>query len=122
MPETVINRPMHIHPHLRLYVGRQQYAVPAEIGIKPSMWRDHHLDKYIGDMGAAPIHTHDSSGILHVESSVTRRFTFGEFLDIWGIGGALKNYDVNVSSNGQRVPDYRNLALKDGQDIVLTVN
>jgi hypothetical protein len=33
----------------------------------------------------APLHTHDSSGIVHVQYSINRDYTLGEFLDIWGL-------------------------------------
>jgi hypothetical protein len=32
--------------------------------------------------GMAPLHTHDSSGIIHVESVVDRNYTLDEFLDM----------------------------------------
>ncbi len=110
---------MHIHPHLTLYVSGHKVAVPAQIGIDPALYRDHHLDKYIGDMGAAPIHTHDSSGILHVESSVTRKYTLGEFLKIWGVD--LSGHKVSVTADGHAVAAYKRLVLKDGEDIVMKV-
>ena len=37
-----------------------------------------------GMSGMAPLHTHDTSGIIHVESSVKRNYTLGEFLNTWG--------------------------------------
>jgi hypothetical protein len=32
----------------------------------------------------SPLHTHDTSGIIHVESPTVRSFTLGEFVDLWG--------------------------------------
>jgi len=32
--------------------------------------------------GMAPLHTHDRSGIIHVESVVDRNYTLDEFLDM----------------------------------------
>ena len=33
----------------------------------------------------APLHTHDSSGIIHVESAVSRAYTLGDFFGVWGV-------------------------------------
>jgi hypothetical protein len=30
------------------------------------------------------IHTHDGTGVIHVESPVRRTYTLGEFFDVWG--------------------------------------
>lgn len=32
----------------------------------------------------SPLHTHDTSGTIHVESNSYRTYTLGQFLDIWG--------------------------------------
>src|SRR5581483_12030445 len=31
------------------------------------------------------LHTHEPDGIIHVESPVNRKFTLGEFFDVWGL-------------------------------------
>jgi hypothetical protein len=51
--------------------------------------------------GIAPLHTHDSSGIIHVESVVDRNYTLDEFLDIWGID--LSDKAIQISANGKPV-------------------
>ena len=58
-------------------------TIPKCIGINSSLYNDHSLDKY-GMQEMAPLHTHDASGIIHVESSVKRNYTLGEFLNTWG--------------------------------------
>ena len=60
----------HNHAHLDIYMNGQPYTVPSQIGIVPGnciYW----------------LHTHDDSGIIHIESPVTRNFTLGQFFDIW---------------------------------------
>jgi hypothetical protein len=49
------------------------------------------VSPYIGIPGApaAPrcyywLHTHDASGIIHVESPAQRVFTLGQLFDVWG--------------------------------------
>lgn len=112
------NSPMHIHPHLEIIKKGKEQRVPSQIGIAPSKWKDHEFDSFIGDMGAAPIHTHDASGVLHVESSVTMNYTLGDFYKIWG-----KSLPANatVTADGQRVSNPKNLVLQDGQDIKVVI-
>jgi len=74
----------HIHPVLRITINGQNVAIPANIGIDPSLWKDHSLDSYGMMAGMAPLHTHDASGTIHVESTTTRDYTVGEFFGIWG--------------------------------------
>jgi hypothetical protein len=37
---------MHIHPQLSLLVNSTSINVPAQIGIDPSLWKDHSLDEF----------------------------------------------------------------------------
>lgn len=73
---------MHIHPHLTITMDNKPFPVTEQIGIDQPLWNNHTLDKYgmqemamtEGPMpGMAPLHTHDSSGTIHVESSVNRK-------------------------------------------------
>ena len=60
----------HNHAHLDIFIDGQPYTVPSQVGIVPGKciyW----------------LHTHDDSGIIHIESPVTRNFTLGQFFDIW---------------------------------------
>ena len=61
---------LHIHQHLDVYVDGSHVVVPADIGIGG---------------GFAPLHTHDTSGIIHVEAETQGPFSVGEFFDIWGV-------------------------------------
>ena len=63
---------VHIHQHLDLYVDGHKVLVPAGVGIDPAV-------------GYAPLHTHDPSGVLHVESPTVRPYTLGEFFAVWGV-------------------------------------
>jgi hypothetical protein len=63
---------VHIHQHLDLYVDGRKILVPAGIGIDPAV-------------GYAPLHTHDPSGVIHVESPTVRTYTLGEFFAVWGV-------------------------------------
>jgi len=63
---------VHIHQHLDLYVDGRPVPVPALIGIDPSV-------------GFAPLHVHDNSGVIHVESPTVRGYTLGQFFAVWGV-------------------------------------
>jgi len=49
------------------------------------------------------LHTHDQSGIIHIESHVHRDFNLGQFFDLWNQKFAI-NSDIN-----QTVADNKNL-------------
>ncbi len=65
----------HIHAHLSVIVDGKQLQVPRRIGIlrraqPPCLYA---------------LHTHDATGIIHVEAPTVRNFTLGQFFGIWGI-------------------------------------
>jgi hypothetical protein len=64
---------LHIHQHLDLYVDGRRTTVPAGIGIDESQG-------FI-----SPLHTHNESGVIHVESPDVRTFTLGQFFAVWGV-------------------------------------
>ena len=84
----------HIHAHLAIYASGDPQEVPAGIGIpggKCLYW----------------LHTHDATGVIHVESPAQRAYTVGQFFDIWGqplstsqVGRA--SGQVTVFLNGKR--------------------
>jgi hypothetical protein len=72
-PESPVT--MHEHTNLQIFVHGEPVAVPTEIGI----------DRSGSQPYVASLHTHEDSGTIHVESSIIRTFTLGEFFDIWGV-------------------------------------
>ncbi len=110
---------IHIHPRLNVTVDGSAVTVPSQIGIDSSLWKDHSLDQY-GTPGFAPLHTHDSSGIIHVESTANRTYTLGEFLKIWG-GLDTAGKTVRATANGQPVSNFSNIILRDGEQINLNI-
>jgi hypothetical protein len=107
---------LHIHQHLDVFVAGRRVVVPAGIGIDPE-------GRFI-----APIHTHDATGVIHVESPTVRTFTLGEFFGVWGVrfgSGCLGGYctgqagTLRVYANGQQVSDPAGLALTAHQEIVV---
>ncbi|MFL6361406.1 MAG: hypothetical protein ACJ72V_19005 [Nitrososphaeraceae archaeon] len=110
---------LHTHPHLNVTADGTPMIIPQNVGIDVSLWKDHSIDKY-GMQGMAPLHTHDTSGTVHVESNVNRAYTLGQFLDIWG-GLNFNGKTVKTTVDGKPVSDYRNILLKDGEQISLDI-
>lgn len=76
----------HIHAHLAIYVNGKQEAVPAGIGIvKP--WSTQPLSGggvfVNGGKQIYYLHTHDSTGVLHVESPTTSVYKLGQIFAEW---------------------------------------
>lgn len=72
----------HYHPLLVINVGGVQKEVPADIGISSSETNP----SYQCGSGGHAIHTHDGSGIIHLELPVVpaNAPTLGDFFTIWG--------------------------------------
>lgn len=125
---------MHIHPKVQIIVDGRQVTIPANIGINWNLWNDRSLERLgmpmpdMRDMPfMSPLHNHDTSGIIHVESTVIRNYTLGEFFDVWGVpfnehcildrcGGSIVMFVNGVKfESGSR--DFRELIFVDGQQI-----
>jgi hypothetical protein len=117
----------HIHVYLGILYKDRQIAVPTAIGLMHPGTKE---NGYIATAGCYYwLHTHDSSGIVHVEDK--RHFpptdaihTFGEVMSIWGVKlasdrfgplkGSVHAYVGNVSQIGQlTVSKYTELNVKD---------
>lgn len=91
----------HIHSHLDIFINGEKFIVPSNIGIIPNTclyW----------------MHTHEDSGVIHIESPENRTFTLGQFFHIWG--EKLSNNQIfdnivednktlSVYINGKKVSD-----------------
>jgi hypothetical protein len=112
----VFGTTVHIHQHLDLFVNGKRVAVPAGIGIDP------------GGSFLVPLHTHDDSGVIHVESPVVRDYTLGELFGVWGVRftrrclGAYCTAGLNVFVNGRRLlSDPTQLRLRRHEEIAIVV-
>ena len=109
---------LHIHQHLDIYVNGQHVDVPAAVGIPLSQ-------SFI-----SPLHTHDTSGVIHVESPTEQDFYLGQFFDVWGLkfdGSDLGGHHADASNqlavyvNGSKVStDPRKVVLAAHQEIVVS--
>lgn len=108
---------LHIHQHLDIFANGNPVPVPAGIGINP-------LAGFI-----SPIHVHDTSGIIHVESPIQQTFTLGEVFDVWGVrltkdcvGGYCSSATstLKIYANGTLYPgDPRLLPLTQHEEIMV---
>lgn len=117
---------VHIHPELSIMMDDKPLSVPSNIGIDSSLWNDNSLDEYgmqaipeIGMSGMAPLHIHDDSGVVHVESSINRNYTLGEFIKTWGLD--LEDKIIKATVDGKPVTDFKSTILKDGEKIILDI-
>jgi hypothetical protein len=91
----------HIHSHLDIFINDEKSTIPSDIGIIPNTclyW----------------LHTHEDSGVIHIESPVNRTFTLGQFFHIWGEklsnnqifdNMVEDNKTLSVYINGKKVSD-----------------
>ncbi|HKP43659.1 hypothetical protein [Mycobacterium sp.] len=86
----------HIHVHLDVLVDGKRAQVPANIGIDTAR------------RAISPLHTHDDSGVIHVESPVKREFSLGEFFTEWGVSLSADNIGGLRATDGKTVRTYVN--------------
>jgi hypothetical protein len=105
----------HVHTHVSITADGVAIMIPGGIG--------HDARARF----AAQLHTHDDSGIVHVESPTRRTFTLGEFLDEWGVAltpyrvGGLRG-DLTTWVDGRRfIGNPRSIPLRDLEQVDLVV-
>lgn len=95
---------LHWHAQLAIYIKGEKQEIPAGIGI-----------------GAVeqPIHTHDTSGVIHMEFGglvYKDDLKLGQFFKIWG-----KQFNsmgkVEMFINGEPNQEFENYQMKDGDKI-----
>jgi hypothetical protein len=100
----------HIHAHLDVLIDGRGVEVPGLIGI----------DQAGGSI--SPLHTHDTTGVIHIESPVARVFTLGEFFSEWGVSLTADNIGALHAAEGKTLRAYVNGHLRPGNPAVLTMN
>jgi hypothetical protein len=107
----------HIHQNLQVYIDGHLEPVPTGLGA-------------ISSSSLAEIHTHDSSGTIHVEAGATRNYNLQDVFDVWGVLftkdqiGEYKvdeNNKIRIYVDGQQFgSDPTKISLKDQEVIVVT--
>ena len=108
----------HIHAQLSVYVNGKKQSVPANVGIDSA------------NQFLASLHTHDTTGVVHMEAVRPYKFTLGQFFDVWGVKFTptqLGAYHPNpaqklvlqVFVNGKQIQDPVNYPMKAHDKIVV---
>lgn len=112
---------VHYHAHLDVYVDGKPVPVPAGLGINvgPNGEAPDH-----GQPGIAPLHTHDPSGVVHIEAPESTQFTLGQVFTEWGVALSPQRVgaydDPKVYVNGKRQGgDPRQIVLAPHQEIAV---
>src|SRR5258706_14560229 len=63
----------HIHVMLHIYINGLLAPLPANIGLDPAKGVE------------SSMHTHDSTGIIHMEAPHPFSYTLGDFFAVWGV-------------------------------------
>ncbi len=112
--EIVAVNGIHWHPELAILIKNQKQEIPANIGL---------------GITESPIHTHDATGIIHLEFSgaVTKEnIKLGSFFKVWGKTfnhECIFNYcngiagSVKMLVNGKMNNEFENYEMHDGDKI-----
>jgi hypothetical protein len=130
----------HDHTHVDLILNGRHVVIPAGVGMAEPVdtgpcpkspipvgdCTTGHV--YVAQVANSPIHTHSTSGIIHIESDRKRGFTLGQFFDEWGVrltsrcvGGYCTGAgrQLRVYVNGKRVANPRAVPLLNRQEIAV---
>jgi len=130
----------HDHLHLDVIVDGRKVTVPGGVGMAEPVDRGPCPpgpgksgdcatgEQFFGAVVNAPLHTHSSSGLIHIESDRQHRFTLGEFFDEWGVrldSSCVGGYctgggrELRVFVDGRRTGDPRSIVLANRQEIAV---
>jgi hypothetical protein len=112
----------HNHTKLVVKIQNKTQNIPGGLGILPN-------NCIFG------LHTHDESGIIHIESPFKKTYSLGQFLTIWktldnssfinNLSAISSNNTVNVFDNGIAVDpssvDFNGISLKDNSVITMDI-
>ncbi len=106
----------HVHQHLDIFINGKKTPVPAFVGINDGAF-------------LTELHTHDSSGIVHVEAGKKFPYTLGQFFGVWGVRLSQTCIGAYCSKPGSLLKFYRdgkpylgnpdNLVLKNHEEIAI---
>jgi hypothetical protein len=100
----------HVHMHLAMYDAGKPVTLPALVGFNYN-----HDCLYW-------LHTHDTTGIIHLESPNHLVPTLGNFFDVWGQPLSATQMATESVKSGQRMETFVNMKPYNGnpRDIKLT--
>ena len=86
----------HLHAHLDMLVNGKPIGVPRGIGV----------DEQVGTI--SPMHTHDTSGVIHIESPQQVPFSLGQLFTQWQVSLAGDHLGGLTSGGGNTVRAFVN--------------
>jgi len=92
----------HSHPNLTIILSGSHYPLPVDLGIQGSCLK--------------PLHTHDSTGVIHIEPDENRTFTLNDFFLIWGNWANDPSFAI---FNSTQIFNYK---VGPGHQLTMTVN
>jgi hypothetical protein len=111
------NENYHIHALLSVYRDGQRLLIPDSIGR--------------GSGCSYEMHTHESSGVLHIETDVPKVFTLGQFVALWGqnlgatsalgLSGSARYYVIEKEAITPVTTDPAAIVLSAHKEIVIIV-
>lgn len=114
--DTAEGAVFHIHQHVTIADHGKPIVVPSDVG------------RPLAASCLYWLHTHDSDGLIHVESPKFRSFTLGNFFDVWGqplsrtvvSSARVKRGAMRVYVDGARYTgDPRKIGLSQHTDIAI---
>ncbi len=106
----------HAHAVVSIYQDGVRLAVPAQIGLSGCAYE---------------LHTHDATGIVHLEAATQKDFTLGQFFSVWGqplsaagvagLAGTPKFYTIDNETVAAFTGDPRTIALAAHREIAIVV-
>jgi len=74
--------PYHFHAHVSLLINGQRLAIPDAIGLHyPGTEKN---GQTFATICYYHIHTHDATGLIHIEASAKTTFRLGQLFAVWG--------------------------------------
>lgn len=119
-PDVVSAGSMHSHPELAIFVQGERMEIPGNIGIGPMHAG---MPGYDASMQMAAMHTHDASGVIHLEFArgPVRKsdVMLGQFFSMWGKDMRSFGGNMRMMVNGEPNTEYENYMMRDGDKIEL---
>lgn len=95
---------VHYHAHLDVFYNGEAVLVPAGIGID------------VDEQVISPLHTHQPTGIIHVEAEKDEQINLAQFLTEWGVKPSLP---AKVYVNGTESPRGLGTIIRGNTEIAL---
>jgi hypothetical protein len=141
VPERRESLAYHVHAHLDVFLNGRHVVVPAGIGINvkdsgvqvfsdtPDGSKAYGGIELCATACISPLHTHDTTGILHTESATVVANRLGQFFAEWGVrltrdcvGAYCHPTNVEVYVNGDRyTDDPAGITLTKGKEIAIVI-